>query len=210
MAPVVKVPSLEGTSALSDEDADGDVATVTPDGAADKAEREPSHAEVSPTPEIPPKVALLKEILKSRNDNDPRLDKELRVLTPKERQQMRQFYRELPAEARNSKGTAVFLLGRNLERPEDFKFMADVVGEPSCLSLSNCAVADALTTGADDHDQSTAVTLAYPQIVALKSVERLLQKNGGVGHRREIDAILAAARKSENPRIRQMANALRR
>jgi hypothetical protein len=117
----------------------------------------------------------LNEVLASRNDNDPRLDRELRVLSPSARKLMRARYDELAAEKRNERGTIVFLVGRNLEGAQDFDFMSAVVNEAPCRSLKDCQAADAMdskdSTGAE---MGIDVTLNYPQIVALKSLERLL------------------------------------
>ena len=120
-----------------------------------------------------PKVQTLAEILESRNDNDPRLDSQLKDLNPAERRELREFYRSLDWEDRNGRGTTVFLLGRNIDSEEDLDFMKEVLSEPPCLSLRDCETAEAEEiTSTDDHDNSQEITLAYPQVVALKSLER--------------------------------------
>jgi TolA-binding protein len=123
-------------------------------------------------------LALLEEILRSRNDNDPRLDTAFNDLSPQAKNLFRRKYRQLPAEGRNELGTVVYLLGRNLKTAEDWAFMRDVVTEPPCLSLTNCSVEAA--AGADSHVATgTEITLSYPAVMALKRAERVLQAGGG-------------------------------
>src|SRR4051812_8841418 len=84
-------------------------------------------------------------------------------------------YSQLTAESRNERGTIVFLLGRNITTPEDFDFLSKVVLETPCLSLNDCSQTDA--PGRIHDEGQTAVTLAYPQVVALKSLGDYLQRN---------------------------------
>jgi hypothetical protein len=116
----------------------------------------------------------LDEILRSRNDNDPRLDNAFNNLSAEEKKAFRKRYRELAAERRNEKGTIVYLLGRNLTEPEDFEFMNEVLNEPPCLSMANCSKDS--PEGKEAHsDIGVDVSLAYPQIVALKRIEKMLE-----------------------------------
>ncbi|HAR41558.1 MAG TPA: hypothetical protein DCS07_02835 [Bdellovibrionales bacterium] len=130
---------------------------------------------VAYSPEDGQKVTLLKEILKSKNDNDPRLDRELRVLSEGAKNLMVQQYRAFEAEKRNERGTIVFLLGRNLRAEPDFSFLCEVLREPPCLSLKNCS-GDPSTVGREDfeHESGEEITLAYPQIVALVALQDYL------------------------------------
>ncbi len=121
-----------------------------------------------------PKILLLEEILKSKNDNDPRLDSEFLNLSEKEKELLREKYSALPAEKRNEKGTIVFLLGKNLKGEGDFRFLEGVLSEPPCYSLANCQGSSGSKMDSGHEDMGTAVTLAYPQIVSLKVVEKYL------------------------------------
>lgn len=134
----------------------------------------------------PDKAALLDEILLSRNDNDPRLDSAFNTLTPATRRLFREKYRALPPESRNQRGTIVHLLGKNLDAPEDWAFLREVVGEPPCLSLTDCAKPPAGGEGGP----GDAVTLAYPALVALKQAERVLAE-GGPGRDEALSVALA-------------------
>lgn len=121
------------------------------------------------------KVTLLKEILASKNDNDPRIDTELKVLDTATKHFLMQYYSSLPRESLNERGTTVFLIGRNLNTPEDQAFLKNVLSESECLSLANCATQD---PNPDPHHQDTdATTMTYPQLMALYSIDKLLSSN---------------------------------
>jgi hypothetical protein len=135
---------------------------------------------------------LVATILASKNDNDPRLDSELRVLGEGAKHLLKSRYKQTPAEGLNERGTLVFLLGRNMTSNNDMLFMMSVVGSPRCLSLGDCAHADGAQDAAHEahHSGTNAITLAYPQIVALKAIESYLNRGGND------TAMLAAARAS--------------
>ncbi|HEX7674957.1 MAG TPA: hypothetical protein VF412_12335 [Bdellovibrio sp.] len=122
-------------------------------------------------------LQILEEILASHNDNDPRMDHDLMILGENTKAKFREKYKSLPVEKRNDRGTIVFLLGRNMTSAADFDFMKDVLSEPPCLSLSDCST---IEVGGDnkDHDEHQgsgfAMVLAYPQIVALHSLQGYL------------------------------------
>ena len=164
--------------------------TVTAPDPASNPTSEPTTSTSSPSPTPAPsatpvtateqdrkQVLVLDAVIAGKNDNDPRLDRELRELTPAARALFRERYRSYPNEQRNEKGTVVFLLGRNLTSSEDFKFLGEVLAEPPCLSLESCGRES--TDAKDDHrNLGVDTTLAYPQIVALKSLERHLLTPG--------------------------------
>jgi hypothetical protein len=76
-------------------------------------------------------------------------------------------------EARNERGTIVFLLGRNITSPEDLAFLRNVLAETPCRSLADCK--KPIPPSEEPHWESgTELTLAYPQVVALKGLETYL------------------------------------
>jgi hypothetical protein len=109
----------------------------------------------------------LDEILASKNDNDPRLDRDFSGLSDEEKDAFRRRYDSLPLESRNERGTIVFLLGRNLATDDDWRFFRRVVDEAPCLSLADCSKSSG---GASEPGDD--VTLAYPALVALKLASR--------------------------------------
>ena len=129
------------------------------------------NAVIANSPEAGKAVQTLQEILKSRNDNDHRLDTDLKVLAPATREAFREKYRSLRLEDRNGRGTIVFLLGRNIETSVDMSFMSEVIGEKPCLSLEDCSKAVPSGAGADLHlEAGTSVTMSYPQLVGLNAL----------------------------------------
>lgn len=117
---------------------------------------------------------VLLNILEKKRDNDPRLDRELKKLSPALKSAIKdEFFLRRP-EDRNGKGMLVFLIGRELTTEDDVSFLQAVLNEPPCLSLKKCSAPEA---GEASHDNSaTEVTLAYPQRVAVLSLERALRK----------------------------------
>lgn len=153
------------------------------------------------------KLEIVNAILSSGADNDPRLDKDLRELSPALRERLRRRYREIPNEKRNSKGTLVFLLGRNLTEPADFEFMAEVVSETPCFSLSDCSQKFPKKmvgrSEEEDHNGGLAVALAYPQLVALHSVGRWLETG------REKSKVQQIIQKSLGSKVPEVVSAAR-
>lgn len=143
------------------------------------------------------KLKTLEEIFLSKNDNDPRLDRDFNDLTSETKSLLRQKYRELPPERRNERGTIVYLLGKNLSSARDWAFMRGVVAEPPCLSLADCSKTGAAGAVGDE------VTLAYPALVALKQAQRALAKNraaqGALG-------VIAAGKTSPTPAVARLAD----
>ncbi len=126
-------------------------------------------------------LAIFDEIVRSRNDNDPRLDQELRNLSPEVQAALREKYQALPPESRNSRGLVVFLLGRGVRTPSvvNLAFFKTVLAEPECLSLADClrpserGAGDAASES--QAEMGLAVTLTYPQRMALRMIERSLR-----------------------------------
>ena len=152
------------------------------------------------------KLETLHEILRAENDNDPRLDTELVGLGAL-KGVLREEYAKLAPEKRNARGTIVFLIGRELETQDDMMFMASVLSETPCLSLQDCRLAPPASSD-PDATTGTDVALAYPQIVAIKSLEAYLEKSAAVSRKSvqpelastALDA-LARGRISANPRV---------
>jgi hypothetical protein len=126
------------------------------------------------------KLAVLQEILDSKNDNDPRLDSDFKTLNEVEKKALQEKYLSYVPEKLNERGTLVYLLGRNIETEKDLKFMEYVINEKPCLSMSNCSIEAPPATGEAAHLNSVdRISLAYPQVVSVKSLENFLAQNGG-------------------------------
>jgi hypothetical protein len=152
------------------------------------------------------KLALLNEILLSRNDNDPRLDTAFNDLSPQTKRLFRAKFRQLPDEKRNELGTVVYLLGRNLKTEEDWAFMREVAAAPPCLSLEDCS--RQAKTDPDSHvSTGVEITLSYPAVMALKRAERILQAGPGSGNPDAAQALqlIAAAKNSPSKTVSDLA-----
>jgi hypothetical protein len=154
------------------------------------------------------KLKILDEILRSKNDNDPRLDTEFKSLTPETKRLFRKRYAETPPERRNARGTIVYLLGGgNLATDEDWAFLRAVAAEPPCLSLSDCGKKPA--PGGDEEAEGDEVTLAYPSLVALKQAQHALESAGAISTaspaRSEALSVLAAGTKSSSRAVTRLA-----
>ena len=120
------------------------------------------------------KLDLLREVIKSGKDNDPRVDTELKGLTPALKNAVKNEYQKLPAEHRNGRGFIAFLIGRSISEPGDVEFLANIVQEEPCLSFKDCSSKGPIYQEAEEH--STQVTLNYPQIVATRMLKQNLKK----------------------------------
>jgi hypothetical protein len=158
-----------------------------------------------------PKLKLLKEILLTKNDNDPRLDSEFTSLSPELKQELKQLYHDLPKESLNQRGTVLFVLAKDLSRTQDLEIFGVALTEEACLSFANCSQSP--NESPDDHlDSVNEVSLLYPQMVALNRLENLIHKADFFSHTddyiREVREILQKATLSKEPRIQQKAENL--
>lgn len=162
------------TPAVIAEEGTGETAISTP--ASILAEEEITMAQEAPsepmTETTQRKISTLKEILATKNDNDPRMDTDLKNLSNEDKDALVRMYQDLKSESLNDKGTIVFLIGRDMNRPEDAEFLKSVLSEEPCLSFDNCGVTNPQT---DPHmDAVNDVSLNYPQIVALNRMKTYL------------------------------------
>ena len=153
------------------------------------------------------KVELLQAILAAHNDNDPRLDGELRVLDEPTKKLFRERYSSLPREEQNQRGTIVFLLGRNLNGEKDFQFLGDVLREPPCLSLENC---DTPPARVNREEAASDLALSYAQAVALTSLENLLNDKNTKSQatRESAVALIKEGARSPSPTIARLGQKL--
>lgn len=160
--------------------------------------------ESSPSTEM--KVRTLNEVLTSHNDNDPRLDGELRILDRDTKRAFRARYEKIPVEERNARGTIVFLLGRNLAEKEDFAFVRQVLREEPCRSLENCAK---VPLRVNPEDPPNEMVLNYPQAVALVALGNVIRSGESPPHvRSETIAAIREGAKSSSPKIAKLSNEL--
>jgi hypothetical protein len=153
---------------------------------------------------------IFTQIMISKNDNDPRLDKELRHLSPELKKTLQREYALLPDERRNEKGLIVFLIARDVSVPEDLQFLESVYQESPCLSLANCQV-----RGPEDPHFSgiNEVSLVYPQIAGLFQLETQLKARPELlnepGFKNEMSQLIRVAERFPVPAVQKRADDLK-
>ena len=150
------------------------------------------------------------EILESKNDNDPRMDTELQHFSKAGKQALQSRYSAMKPEKRNARGTVVFLLGRELNSPEDAAFLGGVLQEKPCLSLQDCDRPPESHGGAEEHLEALNETTAnYPQLMALRAIRaragELREKGQDPALAASIESALREGARSPNPRIAEEA-----
>jgi hypothetical protein len=153
---------------------------------------------------------IFTEVLLSKNDNDPRLDHELRHLSPTLKKALETQYSLLPDEKRNERGLVVFLVSRDLSSVEDLQFLESVYQESPCLSLANCGV-----RGDNDPHFSglNETSLLYPQVVGLYQLEQQLKARPELlkdpRFRQQTEEVLRSAERFPVPAIQDRARGLK-
>ncbi len=151
-------------------------------------------------------VQVLNEILASHNDNDPRMDSELKELNSETKTVLQEKYNLLPDTDRNGRGTIVFLIGRNLTGPADYQFLKQVLTEAPCLGLLDCA--KPMQASAGEEAAGIGAVLDYPQLTALKAIEKHpAQSESLKGLQVEV---LQAAKASRSTKVSEAAEAVDR
>ncbi len=183
----------------------GDGLSVSPGKDTPQAQASP----VALTPAARHQLQVLDEIFQSKNDNDPRLDRELRNLDESAKGALREKYRNLAAEKLNERGTVAFLLGRNLSSADDVAFLQGVLEERPCLGLADCSRDPGAARGEEAHLESLdSTTLLYPQLVSLHGIEAVLSDPKTSSEVRQ--AALAALQAAEGSRSARVADQARR
>ncbi len=157
------------------------------------------------------KISILRELIQTRNDNDPRMDTELRNLSAAAKAEIQSIYRDTKPESRNERGTMVFLLGREIRDPAELSFFRGVLQEKPCLSLENCERPAGAVSGDEEHLETiNDTTASYPQLIALRALVhranelKEASQEGSALFSGILDT-LREARNSPNPKIADAA-----
>lgn len=152
----------------------------------------------------------LEEILKSKNDNDPRINAELKNLSTEFHEALYSKYASMKPEDRNERGTLVFLIARDLKSPNDLDFLQKVYQESPCLNLANCQTS---TEEDPHHGGANQTTLDYPQLVGLYQLDRQLGERPEILKDANLRAgVYATLKNAENfpaPQVHQKAQQIR-
>jgi len=151
------------------------------------------------------------EILRSKNDNDPRIDQELKDLSPEMHLKLREAYQTLPKEDRNGRGLVAFLISRDLKTVEDAEFLKTIYQESPCLGFQNCET----EMQEEPHLSSINQTsLNYPQVAGLYQLERRLGSQADLlkdpEMRKQISEILREARQFPADSVQKKAEKIQK
>lgn len=157
------------------------------------------------------KWLVFEDILKTKNDNDPRMDRELKKLSPALREALYEKYESMPNEDRSGRGLIAYLVARDLNSIEDIQFIKKVFQEPPCLSLADCK--STATTDNPHHSATDQTTLVYPQLSALYTIEKQLTENSqllnNAAYRSETVQTLISAESFPVPVVHEKARSIR-
>ena len=215
--PKLNSETTQPLDASAKSDQNGNVAPAAP-GLASSGSSSPGlgSSQTSPVAVLPPaearKIAILDEVLISKNDNDPRFDSELKDFSPEAKRAIQKKYTETAPEKRNARGTHVFLIGREIKSDEDLHFLSTVLMEKPCLSLQDCTRPPGAHSGEEEHLEALNETTAnYPQLVAVRALLHRGQELIAAGQSQDpllvkILNSLKEALASPNPRVVEEAN----
>jgi len=147
-------------------------------------------------------LQIILEILKSKNENDPRMDQFLTNLSPALKDALQKQYSEMKMEMRSERGIIANLIARELKEgrnsPSDIQFLTNILLEKPCLSLSDCA--------SPANVKSEEIEAHYPQLITVQNLRKaLVSTNITPDNRTAILGIFKAAIDSPDPQIAQEA-----
>ena len=168
-----------------------------------------AHENFSPQEKV--QWTIFEDILKTKNDNDPRLDQDLKKISSRFREALYEKYAQLPPEDHSRRGLVVYLIGRDTSSSEDLQFLKKIYQEPPCLSMADCKSS---STNPDPHHSSVdQTTLVYEQLSGLYLIERQISQNPNLlneaSSRSEFIQILAQAESYPVPAVHEKARAIR-
>lgn len=154
---------------------------------------------------------IFEDILKTKNDNDSRLDQDLKKTSSRFRKALYEKYTQLPPEDHSRRGLVIYLIGRDASSIEDLQFLKKVYQEPPCLSMADCKSA---AVNQDPHHSSVdQTTLVYEQLSGLYLIERQISQNPNLlndaAARSGFIQILAQAESYPVPAVHEKARAIR-
>lgn len=178
---------------------------------------EPAQISIEKTESFKPSIqvkgilSVVDEIIQRQNDNDPRVNSELKNLSQQVHEALYEKYDSYAAENRNAKGFIVFLVAQDIKSVADVEFVTKIYQEAPCLSLEDCKN---VGSGDPHHSGANQTTLIYPQFVGLYQLEQQLQQKPDLLKdsvmRQSIENLLKRAEDFPVPAIQDRARQLRR
>lgn len=175
----------------------------------------PTEAKASTQESFSPQEKLqwtvFEDILRNKNDNDPRLDQDLKKISSRFREALYEKYAHLPSEDHSRRGLVVYLIARDISSTEDLQFLKKVYQEAPCLSMADCKSA---SSDQDPHHSAIdQTTLVYEQLSVLYLIERQISQNpnllSNATSRSELIQVLAQAESYPVPAVHEKARAIR-
>lgn len=155
--------------------------------------------------------SVFEEILKTKNDNDPRLDLFLKKLSPEFRQALQEKYEALAPEDHNGRGLVVYLIAREISSMDDFEFLKKIYQEPPCLSMQDCKSSPAQIDS--HHSSMDQTTLIYEKLSALYLIDKQISENpqllNNSTFRDGVIQVLAQAESFPIPAVHEKARGIR-
>lgn len=155
------------------------------------------------------KIQTLDEVLKSKNDNDPRMDQEFKNMSAALHEALYDKYEMMAQEDRNGRGTVAFLIAREMKSQQDADFLKKVFNESPCTSMASCNQVSQEDSHLGGIEQSS---LNYPQLATLYQIESRIQQNQNLLKDRSymnwVSEILQQARQFPVPIVKDKAESL--
>ncbi len=117
---------------------------------------------------------VFESIFNSKNDNDPRLDSELKKLSVPLHEALYEKYDSLQPENHSGKALIAYLIARDLTTTSDTQFLKKVFQESPCLSLQDC---NSRASENSHHSGVEQTTLIIVQLNVLYSLEQKILAN---------------------------------
>lgn len=153
---------------------------------------------------------VFESIFNSKNDNDPRMDRELKRLSIPLHEALYEKYDSLLPENHSGKALIAYLIARDLSTNSDAQFLKKVFQESPCLSLADCK---SRPTENSHHSGVEQTTLVIAQLNVLYSLEQKListpQILNDAAERSRIVQVLIEAENYPVPSVHEKARAIR-
>ena len=153
---------------------------------------------------------VFESIYNSKNDNDPRMDRELKKMSVALHEALYEKYDSLLPENHSGKALIAYLIARDLTTTNDAQFLKKVFQESPCLSLPDCKTQSSENS---HHSATDQTTLIIAQLNILYSLEQKIQSTPQVlsdaPERSRIVQVLIAAENYPVPTVHEKAHAIR-
>lgn len=149
------------------------------------------------------KYDLLLDVLDKKRDNDKNVDTELVQLSVAFHKKLFQLYDDIEIEKRNERGFVAFIISRDIQGAEDIEFLKKIFKESPCLGLSSCQEVE---TSEPHHSGVNEITLHYPQLMTLQSLEKKIAQLSIGNQRNLLSGIRSILQEAKNFPVLRVQN----